>query len=169
MFRQGWGNEIFCIFASVFKNQYIMNEIVAKFIEEQKKIQKVEKLNKRKEHLLKLGLIDEKKATKKYSPFDDADSKPNGYTLHDEKGWFKYVSNDDAVIDVTDEEYEEICKICPPIENIAEDRFQKELLDKTDSIRMMVKFFVVLTVIGMVCGFILALVAMSKGSSYSYY
>ena len=46
---------------------------------------------------------------------------------------------------------------------------QKELLDKTDSIRKMVKFFVVLTVIGMVCGFILALVAMSKGSSYSYY
>ena len=139
--------------------------MVSKFIEEQRKKQEENRLKEKEKHLIDIGLFDESKATKKYSPFNESESIAYGYRMKDEKGRFRYEweTNDGkpAVLDVTDEEYEEICKLCPPVGNIIEDNFQKELLDKTDSIRRMVKFFVILTVISMACGLILAIIALA--------
>jgi hypothetical protein len=146
-----------------------MNEIVAKFIEEQNEKQRQQKQKERDKHLLELGLLDENLSEKQYAQptTSEGDAKIWGYRHHDSKGWYKIIKG--VPLDVTDEEYEEICKVSPPTVTIPDDKFQVELLEKTDSIRKMVKFFVVLTVISMVCGFILALVALSKGSTYSYY
>ena len=91
-----------------------MNEIVAKFLEEQK-LKKQEEFNRKKnEHLIELGLVDEQN-TKPKEYLEGAASQwyreMHGYTHCDEKGWYK---NLPVAIDVTDEEYEEICKWCPP-------------------------------------------------------
>ncbi len=146
-----------------------MKEIVAKFIEEQNEKQRQEKQKEKDKHLLELGLIDENLSEKQYAgpSTSDGDAKYWGYKHHDSKGWFKIIKG--VPLNVTDEEYEEICKVSPPTKTIPDNKFQAELLEKTDSIRKMVKFFVILTVISMVCGFILALVALFKGSTYSYY
>ena len=146
-----------------------MNEIVAKFIEEQNEKLRQEKQKEKDKHLLELGLIDENLSEKQYAGASttEGDAKVWGYKHHDSKGYFKIIKG--VPLNVTDEEYEEICKVSPPTKTIPDDKFQVELLEKTDSIRKMVKFFVILTVISMVCGFILALVALSKGSTYSYY
>lgn len=130
-----------------------MNEIVANFIEEQKKKNEAERLIQRTQHLLDLGLVDD--STKQYCSKDLPEWQRNesGYTRHDEKGYFKYVG-DPVAIDVSDEEYEEICKICPPKDLISENEFQAKLLKKTESIRQMLLFFVILAVIGLVWGLI---------------
>jgi hypothetical protein len=146
-----------------------MNEIVVKFIKEQNEKLRQEKQKEKDKHLLELGLIDENLSEKQYAGASttEGDAKVWGYKHHDSKGYFKIIKG--VPLNVTDEEYEEICKVSPPTKTIPDDKFQVELLEKTDSIRKMVKFFVILTVISMVCGFILALVALSKGSTYSYY
>ncbi len=94
-----------------------MNEIVSKFIEEQKKKKAAEQLIRRKKHLLDLGLVDDANSSKQYCPKDflEWQRKEYGYIYQDEQGYFKYKGNPVA-IEVTDEEYEEICKICPPNE-----------------------------------------------------
>ena len=136
-----------------------MKEIVAKFIEEQNERQRKQKQKEKDKHLLELGLIDENLSEKRYTGpnTSDDDAKFMGYKHHDSKGWFKIIKG--VPLNVTDEEYEEICKVSPPTNTIPDDKFQVELLEKTDSIRRMLKFFVILTVISMVCGFILALIA----------
>jgi hypothetical protein len=146
-----------------------MNEIVVKFIKEQNEKLRQEKQKEKDKHLLELGLIDENLSEKQYAGASttEGDAKVWGYKHHDSKGYFKIIKG--VPLNVTDEEYEEICKVSPPTKTIPDDKFQVELLEKTDSIRKMVKFFVILTVISMVCGFILALVALSKVSTYSYY
>lgn len=91
-----------------------MNEIVTKFLEEQKQ-KKLEEFNRKKgEHLIELGLIDEKNSKPK-EYLEGAASEwyreMHGFTHCDEKGWYKNVP---LPLEVTDEEYEEICKLCPP-------------------------------------------------------
>ena len=90
-----------------------MNEIVSKFIEEQKEKQKVELQKQREEHLVELGLIDEELAVKSYAHPDlsEKDAKTYGYTHQDSKGLYKI---EGVAMKVSDEEYEEICKLCPP-------------------------------------------------------
>lgn len=98
-----------------------MNEIVSKFIEEQKEKQKVElqkqkvELQKqREEHLVELGLIDEELSEKRYAHpgLSEYVAKEYGYTHQDSKGFYKIKNG--VAMKVSDEEYEEICKLCPP-------------------------------------------------------
>ena len=129
-----------------------MNEQVQEFLEEQKKKAKQERDN----HLCKLGLYDLEKCTKSYSasPWkNEEDARNFGYLYKDEKGWFKLIGKRYA-ISVTDEEYEEICKVCPMPVN-KKDEFSEALLDKIDSIRKMVKFFTILAATSLILAFLI--------------
>ena len=92
----------------------IMNEQVSAFIEEQKQ-KKLEEFNRKKnEHLIELGLVDEIHTKPKEYLEGTASQwyrEMHGYIHCDEKGWYK---NTPLALNVTDEEYEEICKVCPP-------------------------------------------------------
>ena len=72
------------------------------------------------EHLISLGLLDYEKAEKKYISDSSlpsfADPKAYGFVNEDEKGKFKYEWPEDkpVTIEVSDEEYTEICKLFPP-------------------------------------------------------
>lgn len=88
-----------------------MNEIVSKFIEEQKEKQKVELQKQREEHLVELGLIDGEKSYA-HPGLSEYDAKKYGYTHQDSKGFYKIKNG--VAMKVSDEEYEEICKLCPP-------------------------------------------------------
>lgn len=132
-----------------------MNEQVQKFLEEQKKKQQKE----RDKHLHRLGLYDFDKCEKVYVSVDDKFQSEetlnnNGY-FKDENGWFT-IDGPRYALSVTDEEYEEICKFCPVIKK---DGFSEMLLEKVDSIRKMVKFFVIITIISVVLGFIFGIIA----------
>ena len=84
-----------------------------------------------------------------------------GYQYHDDQGYFRY-QGIPKVLNVSDEDYEEICKICPPEsiveKNIEVEKREKELLDKVDSIRRMIKFFVILTIICLVSSLLVILI-----------
>ena len=128
-----------------------MNEQLQKFLEEQKKKTKQERDN----HLGKLGLYDFEKCNKVYAnpSWDKQTAITEGYIYKDEKGYFK-IDGSKYVIQVSDEEYGEICKYCPVIEK---NGFSEVLLDNVGSIRKMVKFFTILAVINLVVGLILFL------------
>jgi len=92
-----------------------MNEIVAKFIEEQKQRKLKELDAKQREHLIAIGLVDEQQSIQVkeyYHGMVMTDLTSHGY-LKDDKGWYKLV-NKPKPLEVTEEEYEEICKVCPP-------------------------------------------------------
>ena len=93
-----------------------MNEIVSNFIEKKKQDSLNEANRKKNEHLVKLGLVDKQKIIPSKEYFHGMASEPylknNGY-YQDEQGWYKMVNNY-APLEVTDEEYAEICKVCPP-------------------------------------------------------
>ena len=91
-----------------------MNETVAKFIEEQKKRQEEEQKKQREKHLLNLGLVDNSKTGKKYcsTSVSEAYRKDYGYIYHDENGYFRY-DGEPTALDISDEDYEELCKVCP--------------------------------------------------------
>lgn len=91
-----------------------MNEIVERFIGEHQKKEEEERIKRRKEHLQSLGLVTQKKV-KQYCTKDWSDKQREeyGFVNQDEKGFFKYKMKT-VDIDISDEEYEEICKYCPP-------------------------------------------------------
>lgn len=138
-----------------------MNPIVEEFIKKQELIQN----ESRAKHLKSLGLVEhEENAVKKYcaKEYSDEDAENYGYVHKDEKGRFKYVGGYKA-IEVTDAEYEEICKYCPVVKN---DDFSKEMLEKVDSIRKMVKFFTILMVISLILAVIIGIIMAAKSSIY---
>lgn len=130
-----------------------MNEQVQKFLEEQKKKANQERDN----HLAKLGLYDFEKCKKVYAPswYDEQTALASGYINKDENGCFR-IDGPKYVLQVSDEEYEEICKYCPVIKK---DDFSELFLEEVDSIRKMVKFFVIITIISVVLGFIFGIIA----------
>ena len=129
-----------------------MNTQVTEFIEKQKE----QCSKKRTEHLRTLGLIDFDKSEKKYAnpAYSDVQKKDYGYVYHDEKGDFKYVNT--VGLSVTDEEYAEICRYCPPEKNMT--AFEKQMLEQIDVLRKMMKFFMMVTIIGLVISFIAGLI-----------
>ena len=92
-----------------------MNEIVAKFIEEQKKKQKEIRIKEKDKHLIELGLVDDSGLSKQDCPPNllDWQRKEYGFIYQDESGYFKYNGNV-VPLNISDEDYEEICKVCPP-------------------------------------------------------
>ncbi len=83
-----------------------MNAKIEQWIENRKSEQRKEFETKRDEHLLKLGLTDESKTIRKYSSHY-----VQGMEYDKEKG--RYYINLNGPIDVSDEEYAEICRYAP--------------------------------------------------------
>lgn len=134
----------------------VMNPQVEEFIQKQIEKQKKEREN----HLIQLGLYeDAKDGTKIYSPWFDKDSPTMGYRLKDEKGYFRYATEKKA-LDITDEEYSLICKYCPNLDSEESQNklFRNAVLDKLEVLRKMIKFFMIITIIEIVCGIIVALI-----------
>jgi len=133
----------------------VMNPQVEEFIQKQIEKQKKEQKN----HLIQLGLCEYvKDAKKEYSPWRDKDSIEMGYTLKDDKGYYRYNQSPKA-LEISDEEYSLICKYCPPLDSKESQnkQFRKVVLYNLESLRKMIKFFVVLTIIEIVSGIIIAL------------
>lgn len=86
-----------------------MNEQVKSFIEKAKDEQETSKLKERNQHLISLGLIDENRSEGKYQNYFSETARWD----EDKKMYYKGV---DVAIEVTDEEYNEICKYYPPTE-----------------------------------------------------
>lgn len=63
-------------------------------------------------------------------------------------------------MDITDEEYSLICKYCPGLdsEESQNKSFRNAVLDKLEIMRKMIKFFVIITIIEIVCGIIMAFI-----------
>jgi hypothetical protein len=84
-----------------------MNKKVENLIKQEKTRLGISERQRRKNHLMSIGLIDESKTERKYQDYGIASSK------YDEEKRMYYVEVAGA-LDVTDEEYEEICKYFPP-------------------------------------------------------
>lgn len=95
-----------------------MNKIVEEFIEKKKKKIQQSELEKKNEHLIRLGLIDETKSTREYQ-----DIYGRGLKYDVEKK--KYYKGENFPIETTDEEYALICKY--GIETLQD---QEEIVDK---------------------------------------
>lgn len=128
-----------------------MNEKVEKFLQVQKEIE----LQKKDKHLISIGLIDDSSAEKIYvqGSFTEENAKYYNY-FKDDKGWYQYGKGIKA-LQVTDEEYAEICKYSPSEDNSL--NHEKEIISQLNSIRQMVKFFLILTIISLVAGVITCL------------
>jgi len=141
-----------------------MNEKVEKFLQVQKEIE----LQKKNKHLISLGIIDDSLAEKIYLKGSYSEEYAKYYHFYkDDKGWFKYGKGIKAV-QVTDEEYAEICKYSPQQDNSI--NHEKEIISQLNSIRQMVKFFLILTIISLVAGVItcLAIFNLSPTVGYPY-
>jgi len=82
------------------------NEKVENLIKQKKDRQDTFKKQMRDEHLISIGLIDENKTERKYQSYFSDSAK-----FDEEKQM--YYKGCDVALDVTDEEYEEICKYFP--------------------------------------------------------
>jgi len=144
------------------KNIEKMNEKVANFIKQEKERldasqKQVESLKKqeRDKHLISLGLIgkSETRIERRYLPtqIDSAkfDSETNRYYLEIEQ---KEVS----ALEVTDEEYEEICKYSPPI--VADIPKEEILKTKTAAEQTLNTIANIVLVCGIICAFVCLMV-----------
>jgi hypothetical protein len=126
---------------------YIMNDKVDNLIRQAKESKKQEEIIARENHLRSIGLIDENKTTRAYANYYSESSK-----FDQDKGlYYKEVV---GVIDVTDEEYEQICKYFPP-------KIEEVELIKTDA----EKTIGTIAFVNLCCGIIISVM----GVIYSLY
>ncbi len=85
-----------------------MNEKVKTLIEKRKAELEENKQKERDKHLISLGLIDESKNERHYISYHHASAK------YDREKRMHYIPG--SVLDISDAEYEEICKYFPPVE-----------------------------------------------------
>jgi len=90
-----------------------MNEKVENLIKKEKDRLYTSKKQMRDNHLISLGLIDENKTERKYMDTNYSAGYSTGYGKFDPETK-KYYTESHAALDVTDEEYDEICKYHPP-------------------------------------------------------
>ena len=134
-----------------------MNEKISNFINEQKRIQK-------EKHLISLGLV-EAEMTKVYAPitWSDSESVSYGYNQQDENGWYK-MAESPIPIDVTDEEYNELCKVCPPKAYYPDEKTDK-VSTKGGSAEMTLSFFAWFQlVLGIIAAIILIIMSVDNES-----
>ena len=109
-----------------------MNEKVENLIKQEQECLDASKKQMRDNHLISLGLIDESKSARKYQDYYSESAK------FDEEKQI-YYKECDAALDVTDEEYEEICKYFSPIP--PEKEISKTFSQKTFTIGIAILFF----------------------------
>ena len=104
-----------------------MNPKVQEFLDKKK----AEELQRRNEHLISLGLVDEEKSSS---------------IVYDEENQLSY-DIENLAIEVTDEEYAEICKYYPEV-NIENNQFTElKMKEDVSSIKSWVKFWSILSII----------------------
>lgn len=118
-----------------------MNEQVKNLIEEKIKGFREIELEKKKKHLIKLGLVDKKKLEIiKYSYFFE------GAKYDFKEGiYFKEVP---VTLELSDEEYAELCKYYPEEVNIEKDQYTEQKMRKDiSSIKSWVMFWSILSIV----------------------
>jgi len=132
------------------------NEKVENLIKQEKERQDTSQKQMREDHLISLGLIDENKTERKYlnNPYD-ADDASRKYDP--DKG--KYYAERRAALDVTDEEYEEICKYFPTTPT------KKEILKTATFAETTLN---IIAIIVLVCGIIGTLICLFTITTNSY-
>ncbi len=129
-----------------------MNAKVQEFINKMKEEQKAKELIKREEHLISLGLLDEEKTKRGIVYLDNWDGTKD-CKFDNEKNKYYKESYVPAAIEITDEEYQEILKYAPIIEEKKE--VKKEFQTTwANAINITATIFLVLNIIG---AFILAI------------
>lgn len=89
-----------------------MNERVEELLKSRREFLEKEKIDKRNQHLIDIGLYDIGESIIWTDDWND-DAKP-GWKYDEEKGkYYKVLQSQKKAIEVTDEEYEEICKLFP--------------------------------------------------------
>ena len=143
-----------------------MNDKVQEFIEKLKAEQKVKELQKRKEHLISLGLIDENNSFVGKKQLDQWDGTSTCHWDNKERKYYKMVEIKDA-LEVSDEEYLEILKYCPLTEtkentkSIEESKEQKVSTPWADGINTIAHILLAVNIIGGIILFVML------SSSYS--
>ena len=87
-----------------------MKEQVENLLRTEKERITVSEKKKRDKHLISIGLIDEGKTTRIYQ--DEDGYEPNNAIFDEDKS--KFYTEGFGALEVTDEEYDEICKYFPP-------------------------------------------------------
>lgn len=118
-----------------------MNPKVQELIDKKKEEEREKELKLRNEHLISLGLVDEELSKKEYTSYY------SNSTKYDEEKKLYYIERNVA-IEVTDEEYAEICKYYPAYNNIEENIFTDIKMRKDiSSIKFWVKFWSIFSIV----------------------
>jgi len=130
-----------------------MNAKVEEFIEEQKNIRRKQELQERNKFLIKVGLIDEDKSTIKYS----TDETEECYIYDKDRDLYSN-GGSSVPIEVTDEEFAEICKYYVPDE-----------VDKIDqrpkSAKLLRTMSTIILVLGLISAVVLFFVIAANGNT----
>ena len=125
-----------------------MNNKVQEFINKMKAEQREKELKERGEHLISLGLIDEDKSIEGIV-YSDVRDYSNDWKWDNEKQKYYKIGQIKAPIEVTDEEYQEILKYAPVIENEVEEIIKPEPETPTsNAIRIIAIILLILMLIG---------------------
>ena len=132
-----------------------MNTTVEKWLQAQKEAQSASEKAKREKHLIGIGLIDENK-----SRYTDV----YGNTLTKEKydsiianGYALSVKKTEAALDVTDEEYAEICKYAPENKTDIDEQAEIGLVKVANAVKIIgVILWIIWTLIGLFGGLAVA-------------
>lgn len=140
-----------------------MNPKVEQWLQAQKKNLSASKRAEREKHLVEIGLIDENKCH--YTDFFGNTITKKQYDGFIESGGLAYEKK--VAIDVTDEEYAEICKYAPE-KNMLDEvdaRAEKNMVNEVDvrAERVIMKFAHAVKIIGVILWIILALIGLIVG------
>lgn len=125
-----------------------MNNKAQEFINKMKAEQREKELKKRGKHLISLGLIDEEKS-KEEVVYSDVRDYSNDWKWDKEKEKYYKMVQIKVPIEVTDEEYQEILKYAPVIENEVEEIIKPEPETPTsNAIRIIAIILLILMLIG---------------------
>lgn len=133
-----------------------MNPIVEQWLQAQKEAQSASKKAKREKHLIEIGLIDKNRS--RYTDF-------NGNTLTKEKydsfiaaGYTVYEQKE--ALEVTDEEYAEICKYAPEksiTDGVADRAAERGIANFANAVKIIgVILWIILALIGFIVGLVVA-------------
>lgn len=128
-----------------------VKELLDKKIEEER----AKELQRRNEHLISLGLVYEDKIERNYIRSYEVNAK------FDSVKELYYIEKNTA-LEVTDEEYAEICKHFPEKENEDENDYKEQMLrDDVKTIKSWVKFWSIFTILTLAIVFIVFFIGIS--------
>ena len=135
-----------------------MNEKVENLIKQERERLEALKKQERDRHLISIGLVDENKTARKYQEFYSESAQWD----EEKRRHYKEIV---GALDVTDEEYIEICKYYPP--STSEEEIKKNVLESNsasqtkslNTIKNIAVFYLVITIIGIIAWLVVLLMA----------